>query len=359
MVAALLSSFSSLSLALVVIFDRLMVADCYRNRPDHAWLVSSLAGSGLGLAATAIGWGVLSVSTPSTIDSLTEAAGSLWPDRGWLMVMAGALAIQVTRHYFRLFAPVDGSDAVNETAIAMWLATTPVFIYLAVALVQLAGLDTGLLAGLDEATVSWVFGALVVITVLALLKFEAASGEQEGRTGVERYIQLVYLLTTTVAYTLILSAVLLPAGTDVEAALVLLPLYWVGFAAGGRVLLVKQERVAFRRNWRRVKRFLVPIAVAEVFGMAMFFSEYLALGVADPTLVNLVISAHVLLVFLMALRLAQIRQSMAAAGIRRRWFLGVRLIQRRLPERSTSIKRQVMWLTTSLVGLTLTAVVVG
>ena len=359
MVAALLSSVSSLSLALVVIFDRLMVADCYRNRPDHAWLVSSLAGSGFGLLATTFGWVAMAVTTDSSFGSLLDEAASLWPSRGWLMVMAGALAIQVTRHYFRLFAPVDGSQAVNETAIAMWLASTPLFIYATVALLQVAGFDSGLLAGLEEAQVSWTFGALVLGTVLALLRFETVSGDADGATNVEHHVQIVFLLATTVSYTLILSAVLLPSGTDAEAAMVLLPLYWVGFAAGGRVLLITNERRDFRRNWRRMKRFLVPIAVAEVFGMAMFFSEYFALGAADPTLVNLVISAHVLLVFAIALRLARIRESMAAAGIRRRWLLGVRLIQRRLPERQTSIKPQLGWLSLSLVGLTLSAIAVS
>ena len=359
MVAALLSSVSSLSLALVVIFDRLMVADCYRNRSDHAWVVSSLAGSAFGLVATGLGWVGLAMATETTFGSLVESAAALWPDRGWLMLLSGALAIQVTRHYFRLFAPPDGGAAVNETAIAMWLATTPIFIYASVALLQAAGLDRGLLAGLDEATVSWGFGALVLLTVFALLRFEAVSGDGGDGSSVERFTQIVLLLGTTVVYTLILSAVLLPSDTDTEAAMVLLPLYWLGFAAGGRVLLVERERHDFRRNWRRVKRFIVPIAIAEVFGMAMFLSEYFALGAADPTLVNLIISAHVLLVFLLALRLARVREVMEAEGVRRRWFLGVRLIQRRLPERQPSIKPQVLWLSVSVLGLASTILVVN
>ena len=275
------------------------------------------------------------------------------------MVVSGALAIQVTRHYFRLFAPTDGAAPINETAIAMWLASTPIFIYIAVSALQVSGLDRGVLTGLDEANVSWTFGLLVLLTVAALLRFEAASTNDEDGSALTHYTQVALLLGTTVAYTLILSAVLLPAGTDLEETMVLLPLYWVGFAAGGRILLVERERNDFRRNWRRVKRFIIPIAVAEVFGMAMFFSEFLALGAADPTLVNLIISAHVLLVFLMVLRLVHIRESMAAAGVRRRWFLGVRLVQRRLPERVSPIRPQLIWLAISIIGLSSAILVAG
>ncbi|MGI9614696.1 MAG: hypothetical protein ACR2QO_17430 [Acidimicrobiales bacterium] len=350
---------SSLCLAFVVIFDRLMVADCYRNRPDHAWLVSSLAGSVFGLVATAGGWVIITITTDTTMGSLVTTAGSLWPSRGSLMVLSGALAIQVTRHYFRLFAPTDGAAPVNETAIAMWLASTPIFIYVAVAALQVSGLDRGVLTGLDEANVSWTFGLLVLATVAALLRFEAVSTDDENGTALTHFTQVALLLATTVAYTVILSAVLLPAGTDLEAAMALLPLYWVGFAAGGRILLVAHERSDFRRNWRRVKRFIIPIAVAEVFGMAMFFSEFLALGTADPTLVNLIISAHVLLVFLIVLRLVHIRESMEEAGVRRRWFLGVRLVQRRLPERVSPIKPQLIWLSASMIGLVSASLLAG
>lgn len=356
--AAFLSSMSSLSLAFVVIFDRLMVTDCYRNRPDQAWLVSSVVGAVFGLVASVATWIIVATTTELSLGSLAREVGAAWWSRGWLMVAAGAVAVQVTRHYFRLFTPIAGSGPVNETAIAMWLASTPIFLYSAVAVLQAVGLDRGLLAGLEQADVSWSFGALVALTVVALLRFEAAGGDGDrdrdrapagfvaGRHG-----QIVLLLATTVVYTVILSAVLLPETTSLERALALLPMYWIGFGAGGRMLLLERERSDFRRNWRRMKRFVVPILVAEVFGMTVFFAEYFALGAADPTLVNLFISAHVLLVFLVALRLARLRTEMETQGIRRTWFLGVRLARRNLPERTEPVTGQLTWLVIAVAGL--------
>ena len=342
---------SSFGLAFVVIFDRLMVADCYRNRPDQAWLVSSVTGSMFGLVATLISWVVVVVTTESSFGSLVDAARTHWPSIGWLVVLSGAIAIQVARHYFRLFVPERDAGPVNETAIAMWLASTPIFIYATVAVLQAVGLDRGPLAGLDEADVSWRFGVLVVVTVAAMLRFEMVGNDGEPGSGLHHHTQITLLLATTVAYTIILSAVLLPEETSLEAAVAVLPLYWVGFAAGARVLLMRSARLQFAENWRRMKRFTVPILVAEVFGMSVFFFEFFALGSADPTLVNLIISAHVLLVFLMVLRLARLRESMEARGIRRIWFLGIRLHQRRLPELHGGIRDQLKWLGAAFVGL--------
>jgi hypothetical protein len=347
----LLSSVSSFSLAFVVIFDRLMVVDCYRNRPDQAWLVSSVTGAVLGLVATLISWVVVVLATEITFGSLVGAARTHWPSLGWLMVLSGAIAIQVARHYFRLFVPERDAGPVNETAIAMWLASTPIFIYAAVALIQIAGLNRGPLAGLEEANVSWQFGILVTVTVLAMLRFEMIGNDAEGGSGLHHHTQIAWLLVTTVVYTIILSAVLLPEERSLEAVVALLPLYWVGFAAGARILLVPAARQQFAENWRRMKRFLRPILVAEVFGMSVFFFEFFALGSADPTLVNLIVSAHVLLVFLMVVRLARLRASMEARGIRRIWFLGIRLTQRRLPEIHDGIRGQVQWLAVAFVGL--------
>ena len=270
------------------------------------------------------------------------------------MILGGALAVQVIRHYFRLFVPDRDDQQVNETAIAMWLASTPIFVFLAIALLQTTPLDRGLLGGLEEAEVSWTYGLLVLATVLALLRFESVDRGDEGGLGRGRYLHVVLMLTMTVIYTIILSAVLRPETTDLEGALVLLPLYWLGFAAGGRLLLIKEERAAFGRNWRRIKKFAAPILVSEMFGMAVFFAEFLALGDADPTLVNLVISAHVLVVFLLARRLSKLRRRMESEGIRRVWFLGLRLMRHRLPEKSDSIVGQVVWLGITFIGLAAT-----
>jgi hypothetical protein len=172
-----------------------------------------------------------------------------------------------------------------------------------------------------------------------------------GRSRGRRHRQVVLLLASTVVYTLALSAALRPVEATPGAVLSLLPLYWVGFAAGGRAALSGEERVAFRRNWRRLKRFRIPILVTELVAMFVFFTEYFALGAADPTLVNLVISAHVVVVFLVSWYLARLRHRMEAAGVRRLWVLGLRLSRHRLPEGGGDRRRQLAWLSASLAGL--------
>jgi hypothetical protein len=266
-------------------------------------------------------------------------------------VGAGAVSVQVTRHYFRLFAPPAG-EPVNETAIAMWVATTPVFIYLVIAFLQLFHLNRGVLTGREAATVSWPFGVTVAVTVVALLRFEAVCGPAGPRRHLgRRHRQVVLLLASTVVYTLALSAALRPVETAPGVTLALLPLYWIGFAAGGRAALSRAERVAFRRNWRRLKRFRTPILVTELVAVFVFFSEFLALGGADPTLVNLVISSHVVVVFLASRYLARLRAAMEATGVRRVWVLGMRLSRRRLPEGGGHLGHQLAWLGVALVGL--------
>ena len=354
--ATCLSLVSSVFLALVVVFDRVMVADCYRGRPDQAWLVSSLAGAGLGLVASAIAWAVVAWSGAADVGALAELSVTDWPRRGLLIMISGAIAVQVIRHYFRLFAPLDDLLPVNETAIAMWLASAPVFIYAGVAMLQAAGVDRGLLAGLDEASVSWRFGGLVALTVFALLRFEAASATTQHAYGRRRYTQISLLTLATVIYTVLLSAVLRSSAIDLAGVVALLPFYWIGFAAGGRLLAQKSEREAFRQNWRRMKRFLGPIVVSEILGMGVFFSELFALGNADPTLVNLIISSHVLLVFAMALGLARLRRSMESQGLRRRWILGVRFTPRRLPESEGQLGLRLRWLAIAVAGLMATIV---
>lgn len=43
-------------MALMIVTDRLMIGDCYRNSASQAWFVSSLAGGVFGLMFTASAW---------------------------------------------------------------------------------------------------------------------------------------------------------------------------------------------------------------------------------------------------------------------------------------------------------------
>lgn len=346
---------SSLCLALMIIFDRFMVGDCYRNKPKQAWFVSAFGGLTIGLISTGLAW-VYSVSTHVTdFSSLLDTTTTLLYPYGLLMVGAGALTMQVLYHYFHTFIPEDGHE-VNETAIALWLASSPVWIFGTLVLLQLFNVPLYVFTGLEKAEVSWTFGLLMLVTVIALMGFEFV-----GQAGTDR---LRAMLTSryarsigaiqffTVLYTLVLSGALRSFEYDVVATLALLPFYFLGFAAGFRTMVHTSEREQFRKNWRRITVFALPILIAEIVGALVFFLEFFALSDLDPTLVNLIIAAHVVPVYLIICGLRQLRKNLEGRQIRRVWFLGLRIATNKLPHSNGNWAHEVIWLAIALSTLT-------
>lgn len=328
---------SSLCLAFTIIFDRLMVGDCYRNMPAQAWLVSALAGSFYGLVATAICWVAYAGVTGIGIASLANRAIALALPNGLVMLGAGAITVQTMCHYFRLFVPERGQD-VNETAVALWLSSSPLFIFISIyALnsfgVQIAGFD-----GLAAANISLKFGVAVAVVVLAFVLFEKYDGGDAGR-GRMNYAEVGKMLGCIVAYTLIIAATVNQTGFGTTEALALQPYYWFGFLAGARVWLKPSCRADFKANWKRLRKFLRVIGIVEVLGMSVYFLEVFALSDVDPTLVNLIIGGHVTVVFLFGVALGFLRRRMQAHHQKRQWLFGLRFVQHKLPELDLSVGR--------------------
>lgn len=316
---------SAICMALMIVSDRVMVADCYRGNANQAWFVSSLAGGILGLLFTGAAWLAtvatgqgesLGVMLAATVDSF------LW--RGLAMCALGALAVQTLLHYFRLQAA-----RMHAAAIAAWLAAMPLFVY--------AGMLTiTLLAPLDGVTTTslhplWVAG-LVVATV-GLVAFERATTSGQANTRIYRR-DLVMLMMISVLYMILMRQLggVEEAETDAHAGLTLMPYYWIGFLAGGRVAFGRRNRRALTANLRRRARFfIVPIIVTEIIGMLVFGFEYFALMELDPALVSLVVGAHVLLVYAMHNRLVKLRATMRQRGLRRLNWYGFRISAAKLP----------------------------
>lgn len=345
---------SSLCLAVMIVFDRLMVGDCYRNQPNQAWLVSSAGGSAIGLTATMMSWAYVSMTSGPTLQILFQTLVELAYPHGVLMAVAGAMAVQVLYHYFHAFISKDGLE-VNETAIAMWLASSPVWIFASVVLIQYFELPLYLFAGLEKAEVSWQFGILMLLSVVGLVCFELAGQQGKNRLWTiirSRYIRsILFILVFTVAYTLILSGVTRSFDDNLTETLALLPCYFLGFAVGLRVLFNKTDRAQLRNNWRRLRKFGGLILVAEIIGALVFFLEFFALSGLDPTLVNLIIAAHVIPVFVMNVGLGRLRMHMERQNVQRYRFMSMRFLVHKLPEARRSIASEAAWLVLVLTTL--------
>jgi hypothetical protein len=321
---------SSASLAVMISLDRVMMGDVYRNRPDHAWFVSSVLGAVFGAIATLGAIALSGVSGAGGSMARVGAAPIAWTDAA-LMALAGALSAQVLRHYFSLFIPRAG-DHPNETSIALWFSSTPIFLFLAlVAVRQAAPLGALPIGGLAAANTSASFGLLVAASVLALAFFEICDVRDEERSR-NRYRDIVLMIGFEIAYALVVSAVLRREGVTTDRTLTLQLFYWLGFAAGVRVLASRSFRREARSSWRRLSKFARFILLIEVVGMGVYLFEYFAYAAVDPTTVKVVTGSHVAGVFVISLLLSALRARLQGRGVRRLWFLGLRLTTARLPD---------------------------
>jgi hypothetical protein len=255
------------------------------------------------------------------------------------MLLAGAVSNQVLCHYFRLFVPEAGRD-VNETAIALWLSLAPIGVFATSSLLATAGVPWFAETGLVANNTSWAYGFAVLGTIVALASFELCGTERIRFVDV-RSAEIAKMLGAVVVYTLAVSGILRAKGIGGAELLALQPYYWIGFLAGIRVLMRRDDRAALKANIRRIRKFLPVIIVAEIIGMAVYMFEFFALGGVDPTLVNLIIGAHVLAVFGLSLALSLLRLRMEGQNSRRVWLFGLRLVANKLPAGSVGLSKVV------------------
>lgn len=307
--AALASAFF---LAIMVLSDRLLMSGCYENKPDTAWFVSSAAGSIFGITATLITWLFYSAFTTTTFISFFSALEAFFFPYGLLMVLAGAVNIQVMRPYFKLFTPEHTDDQVDETFIALSLASVPIFIFLATVVIRSLLPDFFFSTGLEAATITPLFGLGIFCTAAAMVGFELSGSHT--RLSFTKYGEVAKMLSYIVIYSLLVSAILRSEEIGIFEMLVLQLFYWIGFAAAVRILLQKKSRTMLKESYRRVIPFIVPILFLEVAGMLVYYFEFFSLSQADPSLVNVIIGSHVLLVFVGAAMLYKLKVHLNKKG---------------------------------------------
>jgi hypothetical protein len=326
------ASLSALSLAIMISFDRIMVGDCYRNHPEQPWVISSLLGSAFGIIATSLVWITLSFTEiPSPVARSENEPAFI---NHFLSLASGVISSFVLRYYFRLFLP-SKKGSVNETEIAVWLAFTPVFMFLLIAGLTFFIPEIPDVSELQTDS-SWIFGSLVTLACLTLVLFIRFESDEPLEHS-KRYGDIFLLVLLNTGYVFLSSIALSPFDQDLESVLKLLLSYWVGFAAGGLALLDGTTRSGFHLNARRLRKFSRIIILTEVVGMLVYFFEFLGVSEEDPTLVTLIIGAHVTVVFLLSLLLTQLRHTMIANGQRRFWLLGLRISANRLPLRKVTV----------------------
>ncbi|KXK00082.1 MAG: hypothetical protein UZ19_OD1000238 [Parcubacteria bacterium OLB19] len=351
LIATILSSFFS---ALMVIYDRLMITDCYQNKPDQAWFVSSLLGTTLGLLFTAVVWaGVYFFSDSNLFNLLSE----IWYPYGLWMLLAGILSIQAMRHYFRTFIPEKNDADINETAISMWMAATPIFVLFVVVLINYSGLNIGIFTNLDQANISWLFILATILATVGIIGFERASSDDEAVFGRKIYFREIgYMLFHFVLYTLIIFSVTQELGKNYEnltlVSLALLPLYWLGFAYGLKLFLKSDFRKSFRENFANIKYFASPILIAEITGALLYFFMFIGLGDLDPTLANLIFAGHIIIVFILNLALKRLYASLLEKGIDTWRLFGFTMTLNSLPKNGTAhLSTEIFFLIVALLGI--------
>ncbi len=327
MITAIIASFlGAVCMALMVTTDRLMVGDCYQGKSNQAWFVSSLAGSAFGLILTAIVWlGSVHFGLVDSIQALFVFAYELLFWKGLAALVVGALGVQILLHYFRCF-----EENAHSAAIAAWFAATPIFVFVGMLLFGAVVHINGVSATSTEPI--WVLG--VILATGGLILFERITGGPAG--NVKKYKnELVLLLVFNVLYAVALKQTfsIERTGPGMLEAIALMPFYWIGFAAGMRVMISKKERDAFRNNWhKRIRYFVIPILFVEVIGMLVFFFEYIAFTSLDPSLVTIIMGAHVFLVYIFDLMLGRLRHRMELRNQRKLYIAGMRILQHKLPQ---------------------------
>ncbi len=278
---------SAIALAFIVCFDRLSVSKIYNGDEYSAWFVSSTLGAILGLLATAIAWYGFASDTLELFAWLFErgAIYACW------FTFAGILTSGTLYTYFRCF-----KEEVYSTTVGLAIAAMPIFVFVAEALIE------------SNTWGHWHYLS-VIVTITGLFLYDLAT-EDDFKTPKSALLPLAAYIFLGSAYMVILE-VKFPALekelnlNSLDASLLGMPFYWLGFATGSLTLVKRQVRVfvsnVFKRNDNL--NFITFIIVLEIFGAGMYFFEYLGITKLDATLVALVTGAHVVLVWIFELYL--------------------------------------------------------
>lgn len=306
------SGLNALFQAVMIRFDQLMMGDCYQDRPKMAWIVSSVAGTFFGIIAMVGVWIAYSAQTGNTITYVHVA--DQWEHGCWLVIV-GMLTTIVMGCYFHLFKKSEAGDAPDVTTIAMWLATTPIWVTLVTWLVVSTDFRFGPLAGLQLGEVSPLFFLAILMTTFFIIMFDA-EGKRVPLT-LKRGTVVAVMVTAIASYTVIASAVLYDR--DTAELLALQPYYWLGFASGLCLFFspktwheMKEFAPKFRQYWK-------VIVVAELFGAAVYIFEMYAFWQLSGVLVNLISAGHVIIVFLLGYILTFLGRRMMRGQWQLRW----------------------------------------
>ena len=298
-IAIISTIISSVSMALMIVTDKLMLNQCYESKPRQAWFISSLAGSVFGLFLTIIMWGVIATASSSgTFIMLFYASVDLFFWQGLAVLIAGILGIQILFHYFNCF-----SEDASSASVAAWIAATPIFILLTFIIISFVDHFTGFFTILTlTQSINPIFAISVAITTFALVGFEYFSNSNKISQNKYRK-SLILLIFYNVIYSILLQYILGNESNKYSHGmyvLALLPYLWIGFAAGTRDILVKNRRKEIVENWRlNIKKYWRLIFMVEIVGMFVFYFEYFGLADLNAAYVSVIIGAHVILVYLL------------------------------------------------------------
>jgi hypothetical protein len=291
------AALSSVFMAIMMIADKLMVRNCYNGSKISAWFVSSVAGSCLGLLLTAVCWIIFSTFSESvTLIGLFQTALNLFFWSGFFVLVSGIFAVQLLYHYFACF-----TEDAHIATISSWIAATPIIIFItALATNQF----TNVFFDIEYISVgSLQLGFIISITLatLCLVAFEVVTNKETSGKKIYAF-DLCLMIICNILYIVSLEFILKqePAPYNHLVYIVaLLPYFWIGFAAGGRVYLSKTKREEIKRTWRSsIRNFLPIILFVELIGMLVFYFEYFGLSELTASYVALIVGAHIVIVYL-------------------------------------------------------------
>ena len=351
MFAFIASILASIFSALMLIYDRLMITDCYDRKPDHAWFVSSFMGTVLGFVVTIPILLVLYFFYEIPVLSLLVEV--FYPHGLW-MLLSGVLSVLALRHYFRVFIPENEDDAINETAISMWLASLPIFVLFSLVFINYFHLNIGIFSNLDHAEISWPFIIATIVATIGLIGFEGVGKDGSKPMKWTYYKEIGMALFLFVVYSLIIYAVAKDITTIDPTILsfIFLPFYWLGWAFGTLLWFKRDFRNEFKISWPRIRHFAVPILIAEIIGMLVYFFSFVSLNNLDPTLVNLIFSAHILLVFVLNYLLRLLYADLVSKKETSWTLFGFKMSIDSLPQNGTShLSSELFFLIVALIGI--------
>jgi len=293
----ILTVVSSIFLALTMMADKLMVGDFYQNNPKLAWVISSVAGSTIGLLATILLW--LHLGLVETFTTFIEISSGFFY-LGLYCVLAGILSTLTLRCYFKLM-----SEDMVSASVSIAVASTPIFIFLGQVMSQN-----------QSFTIEHLISFLIAISGLVFYEYISNPHVSVNifRTG--PFIVGVILLGT--AYVLLLDEIFIVTDSynqwhQNSIVAILLPYYWLGLGLGFLYLFQKDIKNTIVYIFKR-KKFIYIVLILETIGAGFFFFEFFGLSKISATLVALIIGAHVIFVWLFDLYISYAYHKANTAG---------------------------------------------